>query len=117
GGKQQMRAEWDRFAVQRYFAAASRRGRGEPAALVEFFVIRNKRLRHETEDPAPVNDGRAVEELVVHRQGQANDRQTGIDRAAFLDDLRQGFQGAPLQGRVMEQIGASVAGNAELGKG
>ena len=83
GGEEAVGAERDGCAVE----ARPRRLRavaagGEPAALVELLVIGDERLGHEAEHPAAVQHGGAVEDLVVHRQRQADDGQAGEDVAA-----------------------------------
>ena len=63
-------------------AAARRGGGGEPAALVELLVIGDERFGHDAEHLAAVQHGGAVEELIVHRQRQADDGQAGEDGRA-----------------------------------
>ena len=60
--------------------------------------------------------GGAVEELIVHRQRQADDGDAGKDLAAGPAHLLQGIEGGLLKQTLVEQVGAGVAGQRQFGK-
>ena len=96
--------------------AAARGGRrGEPAGLVELLVIRQERLRHDAEHLPAVEDGGAVEELVVHDQRQADDRDAAKAGRCVGHAVPARSTAASWSG-VVEQVGAGVAGQAQLGE-
>ena len=97
-------------------AAAGGGGGGEPAALVKLLVIGDERLGHDAEHSAAVEHGGAVEQLVVHGERQADDGEAGEGAGARRDDVGQRVEGAVLQGGLVEQVGAGVAGERQFGE-
>src|SRR5438067_191932 len=65
---------------------------------------------------AALNEGRAVEKLIVHRHGQTDYGQAGIERTGRLRNLIERGQGTLLEGRLLKKIGTGVARNGQLGK-
>ncbi len=72
-------------------------------------------LGHEAEYFPAGNDGRHVVEAVLAGDGQADDDGSGqLD--AFGAEVAQGLERGGAEGGVVEQIGAGVAREAELGE-
>ena len=63
---------------------------------------------------AAVQHGGAVEDLIVHNQGQADDGQSGEN--ADLGNAAQLGDSGTLEGFLMEQIATGVARERQLGK-
>ena len=90
--------------------------RAEPAVLVELLVVRQVRLRDRRQHLAAVQDRGAVEQLLVVPQRQADHGQAGEASGRGAGHALQRGQGAVAQHRLVEQVGAGVAGQAQLGK-
>ena len=90
-------------------------GRGEPALLVELAVIGQVGLRHEAEQAAALYNGRAVEQDVAHRNGQAY-YTDDVEVAREVEQLKQRLLGALQQERLAEEVLAGVARDAKLGE-
>ena len=112
--EQQLRAEQRLLPGEADAPDAGWRG-GEVAALIEFAVVRNVGFRNEAEQPPAADDGRAVVELAVHidRQADGGDQR---QRLAGLQNGAERFFGGPLQRLLQKQVAACVAGEAKLGE-
>ena len=97
-------------------SAAAVGGRGEPAALVKLLVIGQERLGHDAEQPAAMQHGGAVEELIVDGQRQADDGEAGEDAALPWRDASSASTAPRCKRGLVEQIGAGVAGERQLGE-
>ncbi len=74
------------------------------------------RFRHDAQHFAPLNDGSAIEELIVVAHRQADDKQARELTCAGLHDLLQSGQRSLEQRRVVEEIAAGIGGEAEFGE-
>src|SRR5262249_7820996 len=92
GVEEQLAAEGDFNTAEDDAPAAAASGSGEPSALVKLLVVRNERLGHGAEQLAAVEDRGAVEELIVHDDGQADGSEPGENDAAILDEFQQGVE-------------------------
>ena len=112
--EQQLRAEQRLLPGEADAPDAGWRG-GEVAALIEFAVVRNVGFRNEAEQPPAADDGRAVVELAVHidRQADGGDQR---QRLAGLQNGAERFFGGPLQRLLQKQVAAGVAGQAKFRK-
>ena len=87
----------------------------EPAPLVELAVVRQVGLRRDAEDPAAVDDDRAVVDpvAVLERRADHDHRQ---QVGGGLDELGDRRTHRREEGVLQEQVVDGVAGQAELGE-
>ena len=114
-GKKQIRAERHALAAERQVidvSAEHRRGRKLPL-LVKFAVVRQVRLRHHTEEPARVDDRRAVIELAAETQRQTHGEDRGKRRRLLKNAGKRRLHRAE-QAVGEKQVAAGVAGQAQL---
>ena len=93
--------------------ASKRRAAGEPAPLIEFRIVRNVRLGHQTQQLAPAEHRRAVVELAPHPHRHADAGQQ-IEILCLGHQLLQRALRAPQQCGLQEQIRAGVAREPQL---
>src|SRR5260370_34515811 len=93
-----------------------RSSRREPAGLVKLLIIRQIRFRDDSEQLPLLADGGDIVKLIAHKPGQANDEHPTETPFAFVQQMLERDESCFLQGCLMEQIAASVAGKRQFGK-
>ncbi len=94
-------------------AGRLRRGRAEPAALVEFLVIGDVLLGDDAPDRAIADHDSAVEQAVAGGDRRPDDDELLAARGR-PGDPQDGPNPGVQQRRLAEQVGAGVAGDAQL---
>ena len=116
GHKHEVIAKRDRAAEQVDVRAWGGRSRSKPAALVKFPVGGQKRLGHDPQQGALTDDRRAVKQLALNSQRQADQDKPRKPSGGMADEVFQASQRGLLEGLVVKQVGTGIAGQTQLGK-
>ena len=112
--EQQARAERNRGLAAKLDLVAQRHVAGhELAHLVELAVVGQIGLGHHAEDASAMDEGGAVEKLMVDYDREADDRD-GSERAARLDNPAQRREAAVEHDALLMQVLAGIAGQSEF---